>query len=235
MNQGSGLTPMTNSPSSDWWATFFSGLALASARDLFNAEITRRDVDFLEGALRLRPGARVLDVPCGGGRVALELAARGYHAAGLDLAPELVAGARAAARERGLRADFTAGDMQEMDAVEEFDGACCLGNSFSYFDDEGNARFLRALARALKPGGRLVLHAATVAEAILPSLVPNSWHDVGGTLLLRNASYDHRRGRLDVEYTFIRGAESEKKTASYRVYTYRELAGLLADAGFTEA
>jgi SAM-dependent methyltransferase len=225
---------MSIRPSPDWWATFFSGLAVSTISRIFGPEVTRREADFVERVLELRPGARVLDVPCGSGRITLELAARGHRAAGIDLVPALIAEARAATRERGLTAEFTAGDMQELAAVAEFDAACCLGNSFSYFDDRGNERFLAGVARALKPGGRFLLDASTVAELILPSPLNNSWHVLGDTLILRNAAYDHERGRFDVEYTFLRGAEVEKKAASYRVYTYREVAALLAAAGFAD-
>ena len=39
---------------------------------------------------------------------------------------------------------------------QRFDGAFCVGNSFGYLDDEGNAAFLRAVRAALKPGGRFI-------------------------------------------------------------------------------
>jgi len=42
-------------------------------------EGTRADADWIERVLGLQRGARVLDVPCGAGRLALELAGRGYQ------------------------------------------------------------------------------------------------------------------------------------------------------------
>ena len=42
------------------------------------------------------------------------------------------------------------------------------------------------------------------------------------------------RGRSITDYTFVRGATVERKSASYRVYAYRELARLLEEAGFAE-
>ena len=53
----------------DWWKHFFSGLAVDFWRTVVPPEATRADVDFLWTHLRLAPGARVLDVPCGAGRL----------------------------------------------------------------------------------------------------------------------------------------------------------------------
>ncbi len=40
--------------------------------------------------------------------------------------------------------------------------------------------------------------------------------------------------RLYVEYTLSRGAETETRSMSARIYSYRELVGLLEAAGFTD-
>ena len=48
-------------------------------------------------------------------------------------------------------------DMRDLPWRARFDAAFCVGNSFGYLDDEGNATFLAAVASALKPGARFVL------------------------------------------------------------------------------
>ena len=62
---------------SQWFETFFSGIAVEFWIRAMTPEITTAEVDFLEKALELKRGARVLDIPCGHGRHALELARRG--------------------------------------------------------------------------------------------------------------------------------------------------------------
>jgi 2-polyprenyl-3-methyl-5-hydroxy-6-metoxy-1,4-benzoquinol methylase len=217
---------------SDWFTTFFTGLAAESVGSLFPPEWTRAEAAFIVATPGLQPGARILDVPCGGGRLALELASLGHRVTGVDLASDLVGAAEAAARERGLEADFETGDMRGIPWAAKFDAVVCFGNSFPYFDDEGNEAFLRAAARALRPSGRLVLNVPTLAEAIFPHLVACSWHEVGDILMLRKASHDPGTGQIVTEYTFIRGDVVEKKAAVYRVYTYREMVRMLRDAGF---
>jgi SAM-dependent methyltransferase len=218
----------------DWWSTFFEGAALDSLRGMFSPEHTRAEADFLQKFLRLEPGSRVLDVPCGFGRLSLELAGRGHDLTGVDLCGEAVEEARASAAGRGLEIAFEHRDMRDLPWEGSFDAAFCLGGSFAYLDDEGNAEFLKAAGRALKPGGRFAVDASTAADNLLPSLVDQSWHALGDYYLLRQARYEPREGRLHVEYRFIRDGKVETKEASYRTYTYRQIVDLLEAAGFEE-
>ena len=55
------------------------------------------DAALITRLLDLRPGARVLDVPCGHGRIANRLAARGFSVTGIDLSDAFLAEARAGA------------------------------------------------------------------------------------------------------------------------------------------
>src|SRR5207247_11401886 len=63
---------------------------------------THREADFIESALELPKGAQLIDLGCGYGRHALELAARGYGVVGLDLSLPLLIRAADATQRRGL-------------------------------------------------------------------------------------------------------------------------------------
>ena len=63
----------------NWFETFFEGLALDMWRGAMTREQTVREADFLASSLELQPGMSVLDVPCGNGRHAMELAQRGIQ------------------------------------------------------------------------------------------------------------------------------------------------------------
>ena len=52
--------------------------------------------------------------------------------------------------------------------------------------------------------------------------------------MLAQRRYDPTDSRLDVEYTLIRGTETEKRSMSARIYSFRELVDLLKAAGFAE-
>jgi hypothetical protein len=57
---------------------------------------------------------------------------------------------------------------------------------------------------------------------------------MGDIILLAARRYDPRRGRLDVEYSFLEGGKLDVRPASYRIYTCRELCQLFESAGFSE-
>lgn len=212
-----------------WYETFFRGVALDFWRQIVTPEWTAGEVNFLEKALEA-PGGRLLDVPCGNGRHSIELARRGYRVTGVDLSEEFVTEARQAAA--GLAAEFRLGDMRDLPWENEFDGAFCFGNSFGYLDHAGAAAFLAALARALKPGGRLVIENPMVAESILTHLEPNRWYRVGDMLMLSENRYDTAASRLDIDYTFIRDGVIETRPASSYVLSAAELRRMTAAAGF---
>ncbi len=218
--------------SAAWWTTMFSGLALDLQRRLNPAQHTLAEADFIEKLLQLPPAAALADVPCGDGRLAIELASRGYQLTAVDLAPELVADAQRVAHERGLPVNASVGDMLQLAWHEQFDAMYCVGNSFAYFDDTGNQRFLGNVQRALKAGGRFVLQTNLIAESILSTPNSRNWYEFGDVMLCHASNYDWREGRLNSEYRFLRNGASEDKHASYRVYFFRELMQMLHDAGF---
>jgi hypothetical protein len=99
-------------------------------------------------------------------------------------------------------------------------------------DDDGNAAFLRAVAAALKPGGRFVLETPMVLENLLGHLQDRPWWKVGNVHLLVVNHYDPARQRLEIEYTFVVDGRVDVRRGSHRAYTYRELADLLERSGF---
>ncbi len=209
-----------------WPEKFFRGVALEAWRRAIPTEVTRAEADFLERVLRLPPAARLLDVPCGNGRHAIELARRGYALTGVDLSAEFIAEARASCpAARWLQAD-----MRSLHFPAEFDGAYCFGNSFGFLSPAEAASFLASVARALPPGARFVLDTGMAAESILTTLA-NRWHRLGDIFMLSHARYHPSESRLDIDYTFIRGAEVDTRPTSSYVFTAGELCRMHASAG----
>jgi len=219
---------------SDWWREFFSGVFVALWLRVPTEQQTRGEADFIEKVLRLPPKARVLDVPCGGGRHSCELAARGHQLTGVDLSTDFLNAARALAAERKQVVAWEQREMTDLPCQGEFDGAFCFGNSFGYLDDAGNVAFLKAVARSLKPNARFVLDTGVTAESLLPNFQERRWMPFGDILFLSCGRYDPARARLDTEYTFIRDGKADTRSATTRVYTYRELCRLFTDVGFGE-
>jgi SAM-dependent methyltransferase len=215
----------------NWWEHFFEGVSVDLWLQAVPPEHTEREADAISRLLAVEPGAQVLDVPCGGGRLSLALAARGYRLTGVDWSSEFLNHARSCHGSEAV--SWERRDMRELPWPARFDGAFCFGNSFGYLDDEGNATFLRAVATALKPGARFVLETPMVVENLLAHLQDRPWWKVGDMHLLVENQYDHARGRLDIAYTFLSKGRVETRFGSHRAYTYRELTTLIESAGFT--
>lgn len=209
----------------------------ASKSDLQNT----REANYIESMLDIDmapgSGARLLDVPCGNGRVALELAARGHHVTGIDLSESAIQDAEHAAAARGdLRgsAAFRTGDMRDLPWEAHFDGAYCLWESFGYFDDAGNRAFLAAVARALKPGAKLLFD-THVLETLLPGLQRREWSEAGSDILvLEERDYDPATSTMTRHWRVVGEGRVERSHLTMRVYSYRELVALLESVGFTD-
>lgn len=102
--------------------------------------VTAREVELLLDVLP-PPPATVLDVPCGFGRHAHALAARGYTVTGVEREPA-VAGA---ARSGGIEVHEL--DLRRLDELpDRFDAVICMWASFGWYDDETNAAVFASMA-----------------------------------------------------------------------------------------
>lgn len=219
----------------EWWTDFYSGLCLEYVRHARDEEQTRAEARFIHEALGLPTRSRVLDAPCGSGRLALALAELRYDVTAIDQSHQLIRWATGDGTARGLDVEWRTGDLRQLPQAGEFDAAVCFWNSFGYFDDAGNLEFLRAVSRSLKPGGRLALDTPLI-ETMLPAIAdePRVWTRAGDLLALEERGFDHRTGRLESTWTFIADDVRETSDMSIRLYTYRELITMLESAGFNE-
>ncbi len=119
---------------------------------------TRQEIDVIVEVLGLRSGMRVLDVGCGPGRHAHELARRGIEVHGVDISRRFV---ELATADAPSGATFERCDARAMAFDAEFDAAICLcQGAFGLMTADGHdAVVLSGIARALRPGGRLALSA----------------------------------------------------------------------------
>lgn len=112
-------------------------------------------------------GGPVLDIGCGTGRVALDLAARGHEVAGIDADPVLVAALDARATARGVPARAVATDARSLELDRRFPLALAPMQVAQLLGGpRGRAAMLASVASHLAPGGLLAVALADPFEAI---------------------------------------------------------------------
>jgi len=185
---------------------------------------------------QLPPEAAVLDLGCGEGRHAIEMAKRGYRMTGIDLTEPLLDIARANAAKQQVDIQFERHDMRSLPWENAFDAAYCVWGSFGVFDEQGNYDLLKAVHHALKSGGRLIIENHSLETLLLNFQSANTWHSIGDSLLhLEERHFDHTTSRLESTWIFVdkSSGQIEQDALSMRIYTYFELCRLLESAGFS--
>ena len=183
------------------------------------------EADCLRRMLSIRRGQRVLDAPCGAGRVAFHLANRGVQVVGIDLRKSFIDRAKRRFRREGVKADLRCMDLRAIEFENEFDAVCNWFISFGYFSDRENAEVVRRFSRALRPGGRLLIEQLN-RERILRNFRPEEVRD-GARFLSR---WDRRGERL-VAQRVVEGIAEEESWSSQRLYTPSQMHSLPASAG----
>ena len=141
-----------------WWKTFFDHEYLWIFQQTFTEEINAKQAAELWSMLELQPGCRLLDAPCGWGRLSRSLALLGANVLGVDQSATLLAAAESQRGELSPeRLRYLAHDLREPLAETGFDVACNIFTSFGYGTEEEDVAIFRTLRGAVRPGGRVIV------------------------------------------------------------------------------
>jgi D-aspartate ligase len=196
------------------WDNYYVGCDVSA--EIYQ-ERTRRCLALID-AIALPEGSRVLEVGCGAGRTAKELAARGLQVDAIDPVPEMLTLARRHAAETVPRPTYTQADVRSLPfATASYDVVVALG-VLPWLSDPEIA--LAEMARALSPGGLLVLS------------VDNRYRlchllDPGQTPALAGLRRQVRRGLERA------GGRTAATSPRVTMHTPAEVAALLTEAGLS--
>ena len=138
---------------------FFDGHAPNYLQNCFTKN-TIAEVDFLIEVLRLRVGDSVLDVGCGTGRHAIELARRGYPVTGVDISAGMLEQAKKEAQAAGVEVQWRQDDATSFVLSDQFDAVICLCEGAFGLLGRGDdpigqpSAILRRVEAALKPSAK---------------------------------------------------------------------------------
>ena len=219
-----------------WWEDVFGEDFVRATFRVGDHQI-RKEVDFIEESLGVASGGVVLDLGCGAGHHAVELASRGYGVVGYDLSLYQLTLAADVAQERGQKLNFLQGDMREMAFEEMFDGIFCWNTTFGYFEEEKNQYVAERVFQALRPGGMFLLDVVN-RDYVAASSPCQLWYEGDACVCMDDMDLDFITSRMNVKRSVILDdGRTREVTYSVRVYSLHELGKMLHDVGFrvTEA
>jgi len=217
-----------------WWEELFNDDFIRTMAKVSDAQIGG-EVNFIEESLGCEAGAMILDLACGTGRHAVELAARGYQVVGFDLSLAMLARASDEAQDRKQKINFVQGDMREMTFEETFDGVYSWNTSFGYFDEEKNGAVIARVHKALKKGGQFLLDVVN-RDYIIRQAPSLAWFEGDGCICMDEMTIDFITSRMKVKRTLMMDDGRTKEIEySIRTYALHELGKMLHDNGFRVA
>jgi len=180
------------------------------------------------------PYPSILDLCCGFGRITLELARRGFAAAGVDITAAYLNTAREDAAHEGLDIEFIQEDVRSFKRKNTFDVAINLYNSFGFFQNpDDDFLFLKNAYCSLRDGGVLIIDVLG-KEIAVRDYTEAEWFERAGFFVLTESMPVDSWGSVWNRWILLKDQTRREKVFIQRLYAATELRSLLYRAGFAE-
>lgn len=229
---------MPDTPEMEWFAEWFNNslyLKVYSHRDNAEAKTCMETILRQTGIENLTPSdIRVMDIACGAGRHALELARRGFTTTANDLSPYLLECTRTQAERENISLECTRQDMRDIKTENAYDLVVQLFSSFGYFrTKEEDLQVLLNVHRALKKNGWYILDLINPVY-LKKNFVPASNRTIKGLRIFEKRRIE--ASRIVKQITISAPDDPDDSTSfeeSVRFYELESIQEMLDGAGFT--
>ncbi|MGH7681355.1 MAG: class I SAM-dependent methyltransferase, partial [Candidatus Eiseniibacteriota bacterium] len=192
------------------------------------------EVSQIVALLGLRGSAKVLDLSCGPGRHAIELAVRGFRVTGVDSSTFLLTKAKERAREKGVAVELIINDVRSFTRPDAFDAAISIYSSFGYFEDQNEDRLVaERIYASLRPGGKVMIDLIG-REVLKRSFAPHSHSEGNGILVEIDRNVNADLSWIENHQTIVAAGKTHKFNMQHRIYSEEELRALLQGVGFRD-
>ena len=201
-------------------------------------------IDWLWEKLALQPGQPVLDVTCGPGLYAVELAKRGCLLTGVDFSPAAIAHARDLALRAGVaeRCTWHEADVRGFQpAADHYAAALLLYGQLGVFRKQEGAQLLQSIASALQLGARLCVE---LLDQERVDKTNSTWWYTDNSGLWGDAPFLHLGERFwnadqqlaneRFQIIHLESGELTEVHLSDQSYAVAEMTSLLQTAGFAQ-
>lgn len=220
-----------------WSETLFENYAEKYDNEIFT-QGTNGECDFIEVELKSNKRLKILDVGCGTGRHAIELAKRGYSVTGIDLSDSQLAKAKEKAEKNNLKIDFQKQDARNLAFVKKFDVAImlCEGGFPLMETDEMNYAILKSVTKSLKNNATFIFTTLNGLFSLYHSVEEFFTSESrDGNATYRGNTFDLMTFR-DHNITEVEDDSGIKKrlACNERYYVPSEITWLLKSQGYTK-
>jgi SAM-dependent methyltransferase len=213
-----------------WYQTWFADswyMELYAHRDAMEA---REAIDVFTRLTGVKStDGVILDLACGTGRHAFQLAQRGFTVVAADLSPTLLNVARRKNASHATHLRIVRADMRLLPFAMSFAAVVQLFTSFGYFpDDESNSRVISNVAAVLLRGGWYMLDFLNPAY-VRRNLVPTSMQMIDGIEVVQHRSITGDRVEKRIEVLLPDAPRIYLE--SVQLYTPTQIFSMMEDAG----
>jgi SAM-dependent methyltransferase len=214
------------------------------------ADVEALGVKRILESLGLGEGSLILDLGCGNGRIAVNLAKLGYRVVGVDVSPVFIRDAFEKAKMHGVedKVNFRTGDARRID--EEFNGNVKFDATImywttiiGYYDESVDADILRRIRRVTRDNGYLLIlntvnFDSTILRAGLLGTGISYFNEVDDELIcVEKPIFDPLKAVMTNTWTFYRRVGRDlifidEMSFKLRVYTLHELVKLAKENGW---
>jgi SAM-dependent methyltransferase len=212
--------------------TFFEGSYKHAWKGTIPPGLSEAEVDFILDMSPVQKDAKILDLMCGYGRHALELARRDCDVTAVDNLDEYIDEIEANALKQNLPVRTMKADVLGMELGENYDAAICMGNSFAFFSRPDAVSILKNISAHLNPGGILIINSWMIAEIALKHFSERFWHYADDYKCIVEYKYQFYPSRIESKQTIIApdGSVELLEGIDY-IFTLDELEAMFNEAG----
>lgn len=193
---------------------------------------TEQEVRFIANVLNLPLKSCILDLYCGYGRHAIELAKLGFKVTGVDATQDFLDIAIQKAREENVNITFEQCDMRKIDYNQQFNAVINMFAAFGYFTDEENAQVLHLVNRSLVSKGVFLIDLLN-REWMVRNNLNRYWRHPNGEYVL-SYKIELQQGIATMKRQLINQVTGTKTQYEFvlRAYSLAEMTSILTKSGF---
>jgi SAM-dependent methyltransferase len=190
------------------------------------------ETSYLQELLNLQEGSRILDLCCGPGRHALELARRGYRVTGVDRTFHYLKKLQRKALLQNLEIHSICADMKDFSIDHYFQAVISMFTSFGYFENpDDDRRVLENIYASLLPGGCLIMEMAG-RDIVMENFQARDWHESHNMYLLEERELDRERRHIMNHWILLQNGVKHEFRFRLRLYSDADLSNMLFSCGF---